>query len=136
MPTRSLRMYVSRWEVNDVIALYFILAAAAFALGYWQGYIVAERKYKKELMNRKVEVKLIRPKKFVPVCVTEKISHMDLVCGDMDIQGLLDEHMNHELMKEIKPYIVTESTHENRTDSLVVRKSLVVIQPEEWANHE
>ena len=44
--------------------------------------------------------------------------------------------MNYELLKELKPYITTDTSEDGFTDSLVIRKSLVIIPWEEWANHE
>lgn len=122
-----------------MIEVFVIINMAVLALGYWLGYISAKEKFEKEvddLKHRPVEVKLFRPKKFVPVCVEERMPRMDLLYNGRDYQMILEERMNYELLKELKPYITTDTSEDGFTDSLVIRKSLVIIPWEEWANHE
>ena len=106
MPTRSLPMYVSRWEVNDVIALYLILAAAVFALGYWQGYVVAESKFKDKKVLKYIHTDC------VPICVSKmvnrhELSRMDSEFASKYLENVVDD-LRHLLGDEVCKYAKVE----------------------------
>ena len=121
-----------------MIAIYFIIAAAVFALGCWQGYAISRDHYDREIQELKkqpVNVKAIRPK-VVPLSVKKYISDTELHYGGMDALALLEKEMVRELAEGLRPYLIPYSHEDKLTRMFEVKKTLLVVEPEKGVHYE
>ena len=89
-----------------MIALYLILAAAVFALGYWQGYVVAESKFKDKKVLKYIHTDC------VPICVSKmvnrhELSRMDSEFASKYLENVVDD-LRHLLGDEVCKYAKVE----------------------------
>ena len=89
-----------------MIALYFIIAVAAFALGCWQGFRIAETRFTKdieELKTQPVNVKYVHAN-FVPVTVEREVSLQDIRNKGSVFELMIKQTMMHELGEAVWKY--------------------------------
>lgn len=112
------------------IVLYFVLAAVVFALGCWQGYIIAYSKFK----NQKVQVKYIHTD-CVPICVSKKLSQHELLRMDSEYASkyleMVMDGLKHQLGEQVCKYAKFERIDCPSLESpdSVVFKGKVLVRP-------
>lgn len=92
--------------MNEVIVFYFIIGAVMFALGCWQGYVIAEIKFKDKKVLKYIYTDC------VPICVSKVVNRHELRRMDSEfaskyLESVVDG-LRHQLGDEVCKYAKVE----------------------------